>query len=258
MQHLSDLNYGYVKIVSGTAAGRIGRYTCDDRETDRAKVYFGYQSDVLSFPNYRNYIKLSHQSLTNDITKKDLIDRYYNLLHELDAIDLNTNPDIKKHSAEHTNLITECNLVRGLLRARFRPAGQVGERIGNGVMLLFSPLDIVWANDFSLGLSEKGFQVMWDDHEDWTGDKEDTLYEWAKRYPVFILVASKNSARRPWLKMEYRCLCSAVRETSGKVFAAAIDDAGKKLRFENVFDLSGQFSDAYYQAFDALIEAISE
>ena len=53
------------------------------------------------------------------ILKQDLVDRYFELSQALKAIDLRAHPKIKKYTAEHTGIITECNLVRHLLQVFF-------------------------------------------------------------------------------------------------------------------------------------------
>ena len=104
--------FGYVKIVSGQAARRIGRFIGWDEKGVKAKVAFGYDTDILPYTNYHFF---SVNSITNNITKQDLVDRYFELSQALKAIDLRAHPKIKKYTAEHTSIITECNLVRHLL-----------------------------------------------------------------------------------------------------------------------------------------------
>ena len=44
--------FGYVKIVSGQAARRIGRFIGWDEKGVKAKVAFGYDTDILPYTNY--------------------------------------------------------------------------------------------------------------------------------------------------------------------------------------------------------------
>ena len=81
--------FGYVKIVSGQAARRIGRFIGWDEKGVKAKVAFGYDTDILPYTNYHFF---SVNSITNNITKQDLVDRYFELSQDLKAIDLRAHP----------------------------------------------------------------------------------------------------------------------------------------------------------------------
>ena len=63
---------------------------------------FGYS--ILIFYHIL-IIFFSVNSITNNITKQDLVDRYFELSQALKAIDLRAHPKIKKYTAEHTGII---------------------------------------------------------------------------------------------------------------------------------------------------------
>lgn len=253
---MEDLHFGYVKILSGVSGGRIGRYTSDERDSEKAKVYFGYHMDTLTFQNFRNCKKVARCNITNDISKRDLVDRYYAIAHDLESIDLNNHKKIKKHSAEHTDIITECNLIRGLLRERFSPAAVDSANAGKNVLLLFSFMDALWVNDFSMGLEEKGYNVIWDDHESWQADRGAFLKNSLDICYHFILVASIHSIKDSWLKEEHSYLKSNCNSGSHQIICVKADDAHVPASMEEVYDLQDQFSEDYNRNLDSMTETM--
>ena len=254
-----NLNLGYVKIVSGVSNGRIGRYVSDDLETGKAKIYFGYHNDALKFENYRNCIKIAKTSITNDISKRDLIDRYFNIVQLLDSVDLNSNRSIKKYSAGHTDIITECNIIRALLRERFSPMLLNSSNAQKNTLLLSSFKDSIWINDFAVELEERGFNVALDDHETWAVDKRNFLKDSLGICYTFIFVASKNSIRSAWLKDELCNLRSYANTGSHKIICVRIDDVRIPSYIGQTYDFSSQqFSDKYNHIFSELAEFLHE
>ena len=53
--------FGYVKIVSGQAARRIGRFIGWDEKGVKAKVAFGYDTDILPYTNYHFFSFLANK-----------------------------------------------------------------------------------------------------------------------------------------------------------------------------------------------------
>lgn len=252
---MNDLQFGYVKILSGVSSGRIGRYVSDERDSGKAKINFGYQTDALSFQSYRNCKILSKASITNDISKLDLIERHFAIVRELESVDLKSNRKIRKHSAEHTEIITECNIIRGLLRERFSPALLQKRNARENVLMFCSFFDVVWLNDFALSWEEKGFHVAWDDHETWFADRAGCLKDILDNCSTFIFVVSKHSSKEPWLKEEYHYLKSIINAGTHRIFCVKADDAPAPAYIDGAVDLHSQFSDEYYRQIAMLIES---
>lgn len=155
-------SFGFIKIVTGKSEGRIGRFIGFDDDGRKAKIAFGYETDILPYSNYRYY---SINSFTDHVSKQDLIDRYFEIAHELRSIDVRGHSEIKKYSAEHTSLISECNLIRGLLREFFSVHTlKVGTKESN-IVLFCSFRDTIWTNELALDLEMKGFSVAICSHE---------------------------------------------------------------------------------------------
>ena len=74
---------------------------------------------ILIFYHILIIIFYASIALLTILQKQDLVDRYFELSQALKAIDLRAHPKIKKYTAEHTGIITECNLVRHLLQVFF-------------------------------------------------------------------------------------------------------------------------------------------
>ncbi len=253
---MERLSFGYVKILSGVAAGRIGRYVMDERESGKAKIYFGYHNDSLRFPNYRSCKVISKTNLTNNISKQDLIDRYYSVVQELNSVDANSNRKVKKYSAQHTDLITECNIIRGLLRERFSIALLNGEQADKNTILLFSFMDALWVNDFSLGLVEKGYDVAWNDHEESMADCKWIFKDYLVRCGTFIFIATGNSIRQSWFMDDFRYFKGLAGSGPHRIICVKADESRVPESIGTAFDLRNQFSDIYYKNFEALIDSM--
>ena len=154
--------FGYVKIISGQTTGRIGRFVGFDEKGIRAKVAFGYDNDILPYTNYHFY---SINSISNNITKQDLVDRYYQITQDLKAIDLRSHPRIRKYTADHTSVITECGMVRHLLQRVFALKNLILKDKEKNVVLITAMNQIVWLNELALDLQMRGFNVGIIDHE---------------------------------------------------------------------------------------------
>lgn len=255
---MKALNYGYVKVLCGTCEGRIGRYVSQDAQSGKAKVYFGYHMDALRFENYRHYKKLAKSSLTNAITKRDLVDRYFALVQTLESIDLNGNRSIKKYSAEHMELITECNIVRGLSRETFSPALLDPWDAQNNVLLLACFKDAIWVNDFALGLEERRFTVALDDHETWSANRMDLFRASLDACRTYIFVLSKHAQSCGWFKEEFLTMQRVANTPAHNVVCVKADDVRTPAYVGMAYDLSDQFSAQYDRNFERLVEGIRQ
>lgn len=256
MNHLEELHLGYVKILSGVSAGRIGRYTCNDADTGKAKVYFGYQSDYLRFQNYRNCKKVAMSNLTNHIIKENLIDRYYFVSQELNSIDLNSHKKIKKYTSAHTDLITECNLIHALLREAFSLQHLSSLHREQNVLLHFSFLDMLWAQDVSLNLEEAGFHIAWNDHEVWYPE-ENQSNRFVEICGAHILVSSKNTVHETWLHEDALKLVQTISADGVKIFYVKSDAAPVPSNLKDYYDLQNPMSDEYYRSLQRLTTALA-
>lgn len=253
---MEELHLGYVKVLSGVSAGRIGRYTCDDADTGKAKMYFGYQSDHLRFQNYKNCKKVAVSNLTNHITKENLVDRYFFVLQDLNGIDLNSHRKIKKYSAEHTDLITECNLIRALLREAFGLQHLNPMDRDQNVLLHFSFLDALWAQDVSLSLEEAGLHVAWNDHELW--DPEENLCDRGTgvcRAHIFAL--SRHTIRESWLNQGVFARKQGLADDEIRLLHVKADAMQVPPFVKEYFDLQNPMSDEYYRALQLLTSCIT-
>ena len=104
--------FGFVKIKSGIHKGKIARYIGND-EKGKAHISFRYDQDFLSWPVYSQVPK---SVLNDDISLIDIIDRYYDVVGDLNKISLKGHPKVKKYSAKHNELICESHLLRCLLK----------------------------------------------------------------------------------------------------------------------------------------------
>lgn len=107
---------GYVLITRGKDKGRIGRYLSNDTKGN-ARVFFGYEGDFLNVLGVSNYGLYKENQLSNDITLENLIERYFDILVQLKAIQRFSHATVKRWSEEHTKLSLESGLVRTLVNS---------------------------------------------------------------------------------------------------------------------------------------------
>lgn len=141
------MEYGFVKIISGKYKGRIARYTRDS--DNKAVISFSYLIDIVP---YSFFDKVSFSSISNNITKIDLLDRFYNLSSLLIDIDHTANKEIRKYSLEHQNLILELSLVRHLISKYFDIKNLDENNYKNNVTLVTSSRDFIYVSDLLLEL----------------------------------------------------------------------------------------------------------
>jgi hypothetical protein len=51
------LKHGFV-VITGTQKGRIGRYTKQSTEDEKARVYFSYEGDEQKYTNYSDFLRI--------------------------------------------------------------------------------------------------------------------------------------------------------------------------------------------------------
>ena len=209
--------FGYVKIVSGQAARRIGRFIGWDEKGVKAKVAFGYDTDILPYTNYHFF---SVNSITNNITKQDLVDRYFELSQALKAIDLRAHPKIKKYTAEHTSIITECNLVRHLLQVFFDLKNLTLKNKEKNITLLTNTSNIMWINEFALELEIRGFQVGILNHEIIKDNFNDELKYALEVCDHYIFIEEYNHQELKYIKENL----SSVYQSLTVVVETAVDE----------------------------------
>lgn len=141
------MEYGFVKIISGKYKGRIARYTRDS--DNKAVISFSYLIDIVP---YSFFDKVSFSSISNNITKIDLLDRFYNLSSLLIDIDHTANKEIRKYSLEHQNLILELSLVRHLISKYFDIKNLDENNYKNNATLVTSSRDFIYVSDLLLEL----------------------------------------------------------------------------------------------------------
>lgn len=145
------MKFGFVKFTSGKYKGRIGRYT---RNSDnKAVISFSYLIDIVP---YSFFDKVSLSSISNNITKVDLLDRYYNLSSLLIEIDHTANKEIRKYSLEHQNLILELSLVRHLISKYFDIKNLDENNYKNNTVIITSSRDFIYTSDLLLELELNG------------------------------------------------------------------------------------------------------
>ncbi len=145
------MEFGFVKIIAGKYKGRIARYT---RNSDnKAVISFSYLIDVVP---YSFFDKVSFNSISNNITRVDLLDRYYNLSSLLIEIDHTANKEIRKYSLEHQNLILELSLVRHLISKYFDIKNLEENNYKNNAAIITSSRDFVYTSDLLLELELNG------------------------------------------------------------------------------------------------------
>lgn len=241
------LEYGYVKILTTPNKGRIGRYIRNDSETGKAVVSFGYQIDII--PNI-DFIKLSKTSLTNNINKKDLIDRYNNIIVELKKIDLRAHRTINKNGPKHIEIINECNLIRNLLKELYSPNLTIDNQKKN-ILLLSSFKDIEYAYDFSLDLESCNYNIFLYDHE----LKKEIDYS---LYKNILLIVSDNSLNDGWILKDYQNIKEKIDNELTNIISIHIDNSKVPNYLNNNYDLKELFSEEYEENFYKLTRNIEE
>lgn len=181
------VKFGFVKVIAGKSSGRIGRFVGYDLDDSKAKIAFGFENDVLTYTNYKFY---SLNSISNEIQKQDLIDRYFDIRQELKAIDVRGHPEIKKYSAEHTSLISELNMICGLFNQIFSIAELDKHQKDQNVIIFCSFLDRLWLNEFILDLELKNFNVAIDDHSLQEEKLNERLFDSLELAVHFIILES--------------------------------------------------------------------
>lgn len=237
--------FGYVKIVSGQAARRIGRFIGWDEKGVKAKVAFGYDTDILPYTNYHFF---SVNSITNNITKQDLVDRYFELSQALKAIDLRAHPKIKKYTAEHTSIITECNLVRHLLQVFFDLKNLTLKNKEKNITLLTNTSNIMWINEFALELEIRGFQVGILNHKIIKDNFNDELKYALEVCDHYIFIEEYNHQELKYIKENL----SSVYQSLTVVVETAVDED-----YENGYLYFDEpFTDRFEQSLQRLVERL--
>lgn len=177
-------------------------------------------------------------------------------MHELNSIDLNSHKKIKKHSAEHTDLITECNLVHALLREAFGLQHLSAVHRDQNVLLHFSFIDMLWAQDTSLCLEEAGLHVAWNDHEIWYPE-ESISDRSAEVCRAQIFVLSKHSIRESWMKRGVLALEQNLSDDEIKLLYVRADAVQVPAHVKECFNLQNPMSDEYYRALQLLTSCIT-
>jgi hypothetical protein len=155
-------------------------------------------------------------------------------------------------------MITECNIVRGLLRESFSPTMLNQTNAGKNVLLLFSFMDALWINDFSLNMTDKGYAVLWDDHESWVNDRKSFLENIVETCGTIMFIITKQSIKQSWLKDEYKYLQSISHTGTHKIVSIQADDVRIPADLGNAFDLRDQFSNEYYRTIEKLTEYMND
>lgn len=243
------LEFGYVRILSGIAKGRIGRYLANDNKTGKAKVSFGYENDFLTFTSSSLF---ASASISNDITIQDLVDRYYIIVNELNRIDLRGHAKIKKYSAGHTSLITECNIVRGLLNEYSGLKYLNKMQFANNIVLLTSFQDILWCNDFVLDLEVKKFFTASVNHEIIFDNHEKYLDEAMQICSNFIFVLSHHSCKSDWLTSDYKYMKNRIDSSKQKIHFVRINETPAPSYVKDFYELGKQYTEQYDTNFNRL------
>lgn len=244
------VKFGFVKIISGKASGRIGRFVGFHPDDAKAKIAFGFENDVLTFTNCKFY---SCNSISNDIQKQDLIDRYFEITQELKAIDVRGHSEIKKYSAEHTSLISEFNLICGLFSQIFSVSRLDKHKQDQNVILFCSFLDRQWTNEFLLDLELKNFNVAVVDHELCEEVLEETLFDSMKFASHFIVVESKEEAdfcghERVFFKKNI--------DSATQTFSLITHDQSRENIKKGSYYFGEIFSAQYEKSFDHLVQRL--
>ena len=244
-----SLEFGYVRILTGIAKGRIGRYLDVDNNTGKAKVSFGYENDFLTYTTSNLF---ASASISNDITKQDLIDRYYIIVNELNRIDLRGHARIKKYSAGHTSLITECNIVRGLLNEYLGFQHLNKMQFANNIALFMPFQDVLWCNDFILDLEIKKFSVAALNHEVLLDNHETYLDEAMQLCGNLIFVLSLEACKSNWLTSDYKYIKNRMDTGKQKIHFVKITDTPIPSYAKDFYNLGKQYTQQYDIEFNRL------
>ena len=153
--------FGFVKIKSGTHKGKIARYIGND-EKGKAHISFSYDQDFLSWPIYS---QVSQSVLNDGISLIDIIDRYYDVVSDLNKISLKGHPKIKKYSTKHNELICESHLLRCLLKEYTAIHQLRFKEKETNIYLMSSFQDLFLVNDLIAELTLNHWHVCHYDHE---------------------------------------------------------------------------------------------
>lgn len=177
--------FGFVKIKSGTHKGRIARYIGHD-EKGKAQITFSYDQDFLTWPISS---QVSQNVLDDDISLIEIIDRYYDVVGDLNKISLKGHPKIKKYSAKHNELICESHLLRCLLKEYTAIHQLQFKEKETNIYMMSSFQDLLLVNDLIAELSFNHWHVCHNDHEIHHGYQlEQALYMCSQ----FVFVLSQH------------------------------------------------------------------
>lgn len=192
--------YGFVKIKSGTYKGRIARYIGND-EKGKAQISFGYDQDFLTWPIYT---QVPQSVLSDDISLVDIIDRYYDVVNDLNKISLKGHPKIKKYSAKYNELICESHLLRYLLKDYTSFHQLQFKQKETNVCILSSFQDLLFINDMIAELTFNKWHICLYDHETQGGYYLEQALNICSHF-VFVLSKYYNESD---MKQEYEYLLS--------------------------------------------------
>lgn len=243
------MNYGFVKVMSKNTLRRIGRYIEDDETGKKAKVCFGYECDTITQTNYKYY---AHSSLSNNITKQDLVDRYFDITKALEQIEMRAHQKIKKYSAEHTSLITECNMIRSLMLHYFSLSLQSVDTYEENIMLFGSFKDQLWINDFMIDLELSRYHISLYNHE-MPVYFDQMLKETTEKCMHVIFILSKEAMRSSSLLEEYHYL----KERDHRIYLVSLDKRDYSQFDLPVYYLGALFSDPYKKGMEQLLYQLS-
>lgn len=237
--------FGFVKIKSGQTSGRIGRFVGWDEHGIKAKVAFGYDNDILPYTNYRFY---SINSITNDISKQDLVERYFEIYQDLKAIDLRAHQRIRKYTADHTSVITECGMIRHLLQRFFDFKNLTLKNKEKNIIIICKIPDILWVNEVALELEMAGFHVgIINDEitkEDLTADLQDAI-EYSDHY-LFV---------EDYYQPQYQYIINNLSSIYQSISVAVANEEDQD--YENGHLYFGKvFSESFEQSLHQLIERL--
>jgi hypothetical protein len=249
----NSVYFGFVRIMSGASKDRIGRYVAINKETGKAVIVFGYENDYILYPTGAQF---SISSLSNEITKADLIYRYYNIAGDLKSIDMRGNRKVRKYSAEHASLISECNLIRGLMSMRFDAEYARIDQQDTNMLLLIDFRDTMLCNELLLDLEERNQHVYVISHEDRRNDISALLKVVAPRFASFIFVVSKNANASDWLKEEFYDLTGRIDTERQHICCAAIDDTDMPAFLTTQHRLFFSQPDLYRTEFSRMLETL--
>ncbi|MFV0396377.1 MAG: hypothetical protein ACK5LC_18665 [Coprobacillaceae bacterium] len=240
--------YGFVRIITGSTEGRIGRFIGWNEENTKVKVAFGYETDILPYVNYQYY---SINSISNDISKQNVIDRYFEITQALKAIDVRGHAKIKKYSASHTSLITEYNIVRGLLQRVFQVSELDIHKNERNVVIIASTLDIVLINELALDLELKDFHVAIINQQlylDTCKNELEYALSLANHYILMDNCIEENSIN---------ILLDNTLNTSQTV-STVVDTKEKENIKNNIYFMGNPFSDSYERSLTSMVNRFED